>query len=198
MSEDNSIKVVLIGDPAVGKSCIANRAVTGIFNEDIEATLGASYISKNIIFNEKEYKLQIWDTAGQEKFRGLTPLYFRGANVALIVYAIDNIDSFHSVEKWLSRLKESAGNEVHLFLVANKIDNIAYKVVESNEGQELAEKIGTVFYEVSAKTGQGVDDLFAEIPEAFDNQSDQQSNTSTIKIDRKSSSKKRKSKLKKC
>ncbi|KAH0787844.1 small GTP-binding protein [Histomonas meleagridis] len=198
MAEDRGIKVVLIGDPAVGKSCIANRAVTGVFNEEMEATLGASYISKVVTFNDKEYKLQIWDTAGQEKFRGLTPLYFRGANVALIVYAIDNIDSFHAVEKWLTRLRESADKDVRIFLVANKIDNIAYKVVESDEGQELAEKIGATFYEVSAKTGQGVDDLFAEIPEAYEGQSNSEQNSQqTVKIDGKKS-KKHKSKLGKC
>ena len=172
----SEIKLVLIGNSGAGKSCIVHRAITGQFDENMQATLGASYLSKTIHYDNKDYRLQIWDTAGQEKYKGLAPLYFRGSNVAFIVYSVSDRSSFDGVDAWVNRLKESTDTPVSVFLIANKIDMINNIEVQSINGQQKAEEIGAKFYEVSAKTGEGIDDLFAEVPEIF-------SNCSNVKVE---------------
>jgi len=165
--EPKELKIVLVGHTNVGKTCIVRQATTGTFSEDSAPTLGASYISKLTSVNGTDVRLQIWDTAGQERYRGMTPMYYRGAHVALMVYSISDAESFDSIDAWLTSLKENADPDILLFLVANKIDLDGERTIQRDQGANKASSIGARFYEVSAKTGQSIEELFIDIPKIF-------------------------------
>lgn len=167
MAESKELKIVLIGNTNVGKTCVVKKATSGVFTEDTVATLGASYVSKLVTVNKTEVRLQIWDTAGQERYRGMTPMYYRGAHIALIVYSITDDKSFEGIDGWLESLQENASPDITLFLVGNKCDMENDRVVETDAGQAKADQIGAHFAEVSAKNGYGIDDLFLDIPRVF-------------------------------
>ena len=153
-------KVVLVGQPSVGKTCIVKNYISSVFDASSQPTLGVSFNSKSLSFGHYTVELQIWDTAGEEQFRSLAPMYYRGAQVAIIVYAIDDIKSFQEVDFWVNSLKESADNNIQIFLVGNKCDLENQRVVELEEGQEKADEINALFFETSASTGQNISDLF--------------------------------------
>lgn len=166
-AEPKELKIVLVGHTNVGKTCIVRQATTGVFSEDSAPTLGASYVSKLTNVNGTDVRLQIWDTAGQERYKGMTPMYYRGAQTALIVYSVTDSESFDSVDGWLSSLRENAEPNITLFLLANKCDCEGERTVSREQGQEKAKQMGAHFYEVSAKTGDGIDDVFKDIPKFF-------------------------------
>jgi Ras-related protein Rab-5C len=166
MSEVGEHKVVLIGATSVGKTCIVKRSTTGIFDCSIMPTLGASYTSKLVNVGDAITRLLIWDTAGQERYRGITPMYYRNAVAAIIVYSIVDRESFKQVEVWLRSLEENIPSGVLLFLVGNKADLEENRDVTLDEGQEKATGMHAVFSEVSAKTGDGVDELFVTVASA--------------------------------
>jgi small GTP-binding protein len=130
-----------------------------------------------------EVRLEIWDTAGQEVYRGLTPYYYRGAQYALIVYAIDDISSFVAVDEWYSNLR-SESPDTAVFLVANKTDQFDSRVVSPQSGTEKAAEIGAVYVETCAISGIGVDALFRQIVEAASVQAprETESGGSTMRI----------------
>ncbi|EAY23638.1 small GTP-binding protein, putative [Trichomonas vaginalis G3] len=164
--EPIDMKVVVIGTTSVGKTCIVQRATSGEFNEKITPTLGASYISKVIEVNNQKVNLQIWDTAGQERYKGMTPMYYRGAQAALIVYAVDSTESFGCIDEWYESVEKNKTNQVHYILVGNKCD-VEKRVVSTEEGKNKADALGAQYYEVSALSGEGIDDLFVNIPKKF-------------------------------
>ena len=165
--EPKELKIVLVGHTNVGKTCIVRQATTGVFSEDSAPTLGASYVSKVTNVNGTDVRLQIWDTAGQERYKGMTPMYYRGAQTALIVYSVTDTESFESVDGWLSSLKENAEPNITLFLLANKCDCESERTVTTEQGQEKAKQMDAHFYEVSAKTGNGIEEVFSDIPKFF-------------------------------
>ena len=116
-----SLKVVFLGDTAVGKSCLAVRFVRNEFFEFQEPTIGAAFLGKTINANDKRYKFEIWDTAGQERYRSLAPMYYRGAKAAVIVYDITDEDTFKGAKTWVSEIKKK-GNNCLILLVGNKVD----------------------------------------------------------------------------
>ena len=128
--EESEVKVVLLGQSAVGKTCIVNHLLTGKFDDSVSPTLGASYASKTLDVNGQKVSLQIWDTAGQERFRVLAPMYYRGAQAAILVYSIIEEASFQQIDYWSSSLKENAGSSVELFLVGNKCDLESERVIK--------------------------------------------------------------------
>jgi small GTP-binding protein len=163
MTEVGEHKVVLIGATSVGKTCIVKRGTTGIFDSSTMPTLGASYTSKLVNVGESITRLLIWDTAGQERYRGITPMYYRNAVAAIIVYSIADRESFKQVEVWLRSLEENIPAGVLLFLVGNKSDLDDKREISIDEGQEKATEIHAAFSEVSAKNGDGVDELFVTV-----------------------------------
>ena len=165
MIDSIDVKLILVGSEAVGKTCIVQRLISGQFSENRNPTLGASYLAKNIVIGNKEVRLQIWDTAGQERYRGMTPMYYRDAKVALIVYSVTEPDSFNEVESWYDSLRNHADPDIQIYLVANKIDIEPFEV-PSEKGEQKANEIGGQFYSVSAKTGEGVENLFYDIAKA--------------------------------
>ena len=160
-SVDNSIsvtrhKVIFIGDANTGKTSIINRIIDNPFNETYEVSIGIDFMSKNIRFRGQNIKIQIWDSAGQEKYKGLIPSYVRNSSIVFIVYDISNRNSFENVQNWINFVKNI--EKTTMILLGNKID--LERDVETKEGQEIAEREGIKFFECSAKTNENIKYMF--------------------------------------
>jgi len=160
------VKIVLLGNINVGKTSIASRYCKNSFNEHHINTIGGAYQQQKVVLNNGAIvKLHIWDTSGQERFRAMTNLYYRDAQVAILTYDITSESSFTGIEFWIEELKYKVENEnMLLFLVGNKCDvNDEERKVAKNKGKKFAEDNNMLFYETSAKTGAGVKELFGEV-----------------------------------
>ena len=153
-------KLIFLGDQNVGKSCILNRFMNDTFTEEYQATIGLDFQSKNVQIDNQDIHLLLYDTAGQEKFRSLIPMYTRDSNIILLVYEINNKDSFTHLPDWLNDLSNVNKDDVIFALVGNKIDLEDSRKVSTEEGKNYANENGFLFHEVSAKTGEGFSDLF--------------------------------------
>jgi Ras-related protein Rab-6A len=158
--ETPKYKLIFLGDQGVGKSCILNRFLNDTFTEDYQATIGLDFQSKNVQIENQDIHLLLYDTAGQEKFRSLIPMYTRDANIVLLVYDISNRDSFSHLPDWLKDLTNVNFDEVIFAIVANKIDLSGKRDVTAEEGQKFADEHNFIFQEISAKTGIGFSELF--------------------------------------
>ena len=159
-------KIVLLGDVSVGKTSIASRYCKNSFNEHHINTIGGAYQQQKVVLsNGAMVKLHIWDTSGQERFRAMTNLYYRDAQVAILTYDITNESSFNSIEFWIQELKYKVENEnMILCLVGNKCDvSQEERKISTIKGKNFAQENNMIFYETSAKTGDGVKDLFVTI-----------------------------------
>jgi Ras-related protein Rab-2A len=166
-SYDYLFKVVVLGEGAVGKTAIVTRFSHGFFRTDYKTTIGSQFAVKNIeVLNARAekmtVKLQIWDVAGQSRFQILRPMYYRGSNGGLLVYDVSRRRTFMLLEEWIDELKKAIGKEIPLVLVANKTD-LPDRVVEPKEGREFADSHGMPYIESSAKTGEGVIDIFEQL-----------------------------------
>jgi small GTP-binding protein len=161
------LKVVIIGNSATGKTSIIHRATCDSFNARTAATLGASFSSHSVVVARQAFKLQIWDTAGQEKYRSMIPMYYRGAHAAIVVYAIDDLPSFESLSFWLNSLRQSADAGTLIVICGNKCDLTTSRAVPTEKGRDQAAAVQARFTEVSAMTGEGIAELFQEIPTAY-------------------------------
>lgn len=158
------VKLVLLGDSGVGKSCIVLRFVRGQFDPTSKVTVGASFLSQTIALQDSTtVKFEIWDTAGQERYAALAPLYYRGAAVAVIVYDITNPESFAKAQYWVKELQKHGSPGIVMALVGNKADLQERREVPTLDGTEYAEKNGMFFIETSAKTADNINQLFEEI-----------------------------------
>ena len=168
--EGSGKKLVFIGDPGVGKTCIISRFLKGTFDADQITTVGASYASKTIKISEtnESLTLDIWDTAGQEKYRSLTRIFFQGAKLAILVYDITRKDSFENLKNvWLKELKDHADKNVVLGVAGNKSDLYEKEEVPEQEAREYAKSIGAIFCLTSAQTNSGIEELFEEMGKKF-------------------------------
>lgn len=157
-----TFKVVLIGDSGVGKTCLLTQFVDNKWINNPGITIGVDYGYKLININGQKVKLQIWDTAGQEKYRSLTRTYYRSANMAIIVYDITSKESFHSVERWILDVRETLC--VPIMIIANKTDlSPEERVVTYQEGSNLAKRFNSQFWETSAKCKESTDYVFSLI-----------------------------------
>ena len=170
MSEDTVYKVLLLGDSSVGKTCFLLRYCDKTFQEAHLSTIGLDYRLKSMTLNnEKNIKLQIWDTAGQDRFRALTKNYYKGANGIILIYDISTTQTFENVKVWINQIKEEANANVIIYLVGNKIDLPKDKrTVTEEEGQKLADEYKFLFKEASAKEGTNVNEIFQELVEKID------------------------------
>jgi small GTP-binding protein len=153
-------KYIIIGDAAVGKSNLLLRYAHGQFKDEYQLTIGVEFGAKNISINDKIYRIQIWDTAGQENFRSITRAYYKNSVCALVVYDITNRDSFNNIANWVEDCKNQSPKTIFMVLVGNKSDLSDKRVISIDEGRELAEKYNMIFFETSAKTGDNVDLIF--------------------------------------
>ncbi len=166
-SYDYLFKVVVLGEGAVGKTAIVTRFSHGFFRTDYKTTIGSQFAVKNIevpntLGEVMTVKLQIWDVAGQSRFQILRPMYYRGSNGGLLVYDVSRRRTFMLLEEWIDELRKAIGKEIPLVLVANKTD-LPDRVVEPKEGREFADAHGMPYVESSAKTGEGVIDIFEQL-----------------------------------
>ena len=153
-------KYIIIGDAAVGKSNILLRYVHGQFKDEYQLTIGVEFGAKNIEINNKIYRIQIWDTAGQENFRSITRAYYKNSVCALVVYDITNKDSFKNVSTWIQDCKNQSPKTIFMVLVANKSDLNDKREVSYDDGKDLAEKNNMLFFETSAKNGDNIEEIF--------------------------------------
>ena len=185
-NEIPSFKVVLLGETAVGKSCLISRYVTNQFLSNFVPTMGGCFSSKEITYeelNKKKINLQIWDTAGQEKFRSITKMFYKDASAAILVYDITRQESFLEIKNfWYKEVKENSSENLVVAFVGNKKDLYEYEEVDKQEIEKYAKEQGAIFKETSAKEGTGVDELFRLIglklisPEYYEKAINQENN----------------------
>jgi len=157
-------KILVIGDGAVGKSCIIRRYVDNEFESTHLQTVGLDFKLKNIQLDDgNSLKAQIWDTAGQERFHSITRNYFKNAHGIILIYDVTLIESFHNVKNWIKQIKKEASDKVSIILVGNKIDMENKRAVSNEEGEKIADENGLKFFECSAKTGENIEQIFKEV-----------------------------------
>lgn len=156
-------KLVLLGESAVGKSSLVLRFVKGQFLDYQESTIGAAFLTQTVCLNDTTVKFEIWDTAGQERYHSLAPMYYRGAQAAIVVYDITSYDSFDRAKKWVKELQRQGNPNIVIALAGNKVDLASKRTVEIEESQAYAEENGILFMETSAKTAANVNELFVAI-----------------------------------
>uniref|UniRef100_A0A0D9W0S1 Uncharacterized protein n=1 Tax=Leersia perrieri TaxID=77586 RepID=A0A0D9W0S1_9ORYZ len=161
---DYLIKLLLIGDSGVGKSCLLLRFSDGSFTTSFITTIGIDFKIRTVELDGKRIKLQIWDTAGQERFRTITTAYYRGAMGILLVYDVTDESSFNNIRNWIRNIEQHASDNVNKILVGNKADmDESKRAVPTSKGQALADEYGIKFFETSAKTNLNVEQVFFSI-----------------------------------
>ncbi|XP_053326710.1 ras-related protein Rab-5B-like [Spea bombifrons] len=156
-------KLVLLGDMAVGKSSLVLRFVKGQFDEFQETTIGAAFLAQSVCLDDTTVKFEIWDTAGQERYHSLAPMYYRGAQAAIVVFDITKPETFERAKAWVKELQRQASPNIVIALAGNKFDLAEKRMVEFEEAQAYAEDTGLLFMETSAKTAMNVNELFLAI-----------------------------------
>ena len=170
---EKELKIILLGESGVGKTSIIFRYYKNSFNPNLTSTFGSTYVTKYLERDNIKYKLNIWDTTGQEKYHSVTKLFIHGSHIAILVYAINNVESFQKLEYWHKIIKEYCGENVILAVVGSKYDlfnteeeNIVF--VSDEEGEKYAKEKNAIFKLVSAKDDKnGIDSLFDELVNKF-------------------------------
>ena len=163
-----SVKFIIVGDSSVGKSNILLRFSRNVFDPGHQATLGIEFANKHLIYNNTDYLIQIWDTAGQENFRSVTRAYYKASAVAMVVYDITKEETFQHIQTWLKDCKELAPRTVLLILVGNKSDLEDQRVISKERGENLAKENSMMFFETSALNGNGIEEAFKKSIEVVD------------------------------
>ena len=160
-------KVVLLGESGVGKTCIISRFINNTFEEGLMSTNGASYASKISTFPEYEnrtIKFEIWDTAGQEKYRALNQIFYKDASICILVYDVTSMISFKALQDyWCQQVKEQAPKNVVFGLAGNKCDLIEKEEVSEEMARNLAKEMNAIFETTSAAKNIGVEQLFHNV-----------------------------------
>lgn len=160
MSYSYLFKYIIIGDTGVGKSCLLLQFTDKRFQTVHDLTIGVEFGARMVNIDNKQVKLQIWDTAGQESFRSITRSYYRGAAGALLVYDITRRETFNHLTSWLDDARQHSNSNMVIMLIGNKCDLEHRRAVQYEEGQQFAQENGLIFMETSAKTAQNVDEAF--------------------------------------
>merc|ERR1711904_176020 len=162
MSYAYLFKYIIIGDTGVGKSCLLLQFTDKRFQPVHDLTIGVEFGARMVNVEQKQIKLQIWDTAGQESFRSITRSYYRGAAGALLVYDITRRETFRHLTSWLEESRQHASPNMTIMLIGNKCDDEEKRAVTYEEGESFAKQHGLLFLETSAKTAHNVEDAFFE------------------------------------
>ncbi|KCV70838.1 Ras-like protein Rab-2A [Fonticula alba] len=155
-------KYIIIGDTGVGKSCLLLQFTDKRFQPVHDLTIGVEFGARMISIDNKEIKLQIWDTAGQESFRSITRSYYRGAAGALLVYDITRRETFNHLASWLEDARQHSNSQMTIMLIGNKSDLESRRAVPREEGEAFARQHGLFFLETSAKTAANVETAFQQ------------------------------------
>lgn len=160
MSYAYLFKYIIIGDTGVGKSCLLLQFTDKRFQPVHDLTIGVEFGARMITIDNKQIKLQIWDTAGQEAFRSITRSYYRGAAGALLVYDITRRETFSHLTTWLEDARQHSNSSMVIMLIGNKCDLDSRREVKKEEGEAFAREHGLIFMETSAKTAANVEEAF--------------------------------------
>lgn len=181
MAEELQLKVVVIGDSSVGKTCITIRYLTGEYSTQTRPTIAAGFCNSKVTLGHQSIDLHIWDTAGTESYRGLTSQYYREAKIALLVFDLTVEKSLESIGEWYSRLMEVNRKPVVVVLVGNKAD-LPNRAVTKEKAEEVAANIGATYHETSAVTGKGISEVFEDACETYlrNNQTESPPDTTLI------------------
>ena len=180
MAEDNSIinyKFALLGDSSVGKTSIFKKISTGEFFLENISTIGTD--KKSIEYNDieieingktekKSFLIELFDTAGQERYRSITKNYIKGSDGIILIYDITNTQSFENVKAWVNQIREEASSNVIIYIAGNKVDMEDERKVDRDDGEKLAEELGFPFVETSAKNGININETFEDLVERID------------------------------
>ena len=169
MSEETVYKVLLLGDTTVGKTCFLMKYTDKTLQDIHMATIGLDYRLKTMkLKSGKDIKLQIWDTAGQDRFRAITKNYYKGSHGIILIYDVTNLQTFENVKNWVNQIREEASTKVVIYIAANKIDMETERKVTKQEGESLAQELGFPFMETSAKSGININETFEDLVERID------------------------------
>ena len=189
---NNAIKVILVGDISTGKTNLISVAAGLEFNLDTISTTSCSFMQKKIIINKKEYKVNLWDTIGQEKYRSLTKIFVKDSQIVIFVYDITNRESFESLPYWKGIIDDILGQDITLGVIGNKIDLYLEEMVKANEGKEFADSIGAKFKVTSAKDNpKEVSDFIYTMVDAYLKKNKNETRSDTLKIKKMKDNKKK-------
>jgi len=163
MSYDDLVKVLIIGDSSVGKSSLLGRYADNKFASNIHPTIGMDFKVKMLEHNGRRVKLQIWDSAGQERFQTITQQYYRNAQGIIVVYDVTSDASFNNVSQWVAQIRSQGAEKADTMLLGNKSDKINEKVIDADQGKALADEYQMPFFETSASLGDNVDTAFTTL-----------------------------------
>ena len=154
-------KILLLGDSEVGKSCFLMRYADNVFVENYITTIGLDYKLKYIQLDSGQViKVQLWDTAGQDRYRTIAKNYYKGSHGILLLYDVTKSSSFENIREWIKDIREEVYEKAIIFLIGNKIDKKDQIKIKTEEGEKLAEEFNIPFFEASAKSGENVDEIF--------------------------------------
>jgi len=207
MDEMEKLKILTLGNRDVGKSCFISRYIDDKFQETYLMTVGFDVKTKDIVLNNKSYKIAMYDTAGQERFKSMAYNVIKNSDGIILIFSITNQDSFDAIAEWMKNIRDAKPKEFPVVLLGNKIDLEDERVISKQEGEELAQKYELSFYETSNKTGENIEksclDLINKIiiekekqkeEEKKNNKNQNKSNTNekkkNIKLDKKKQNKK--------
>ncbi|CEP00705.1 Ras family [Plasmodiophora brassicae] len=165
MSYAYLFKYIIIGDTGVGKSCLLLQFTDKRFRPVHDLTIGVEFGARMITVDNRQIKLQIWDTAGQESFRSITRSYYRGAAGALLVYDITRRETFAHLARWLEEARQNGNRNMTIMLIGNKSDLEHRRQISKEEGEAFAKDNGLIFFETSAKTAANVEEAFIQTAE---------------------------------
>ena len=163
MSEDNVLKLVILGEGRVGKTSILSKYFNKKFNQGEKSTINRSFYEKKVKYQGKEVQLKFWDTAGQEQFNAISTMYYQGAVGALLVYDVSIFETFNKVKSWVSTLQEAVGKDIIFVIAGNKYDLVGKMDEHMPEIDSYCSQEKCKHFFTSAKTGYGLDDVFSTL-----------------------------------
>jgi Ras-related protein Rab-1A len=177
---DNVFKILLIGNTNSGKSALLVRFVDNKYSDSYISTIGVDFKTKTLNIDDNPIKLQMWDTAGQDRFRTITPSYYKGADGIILAYDITNIESFDNLNMWLKECDKYVSTDVCKILVGNKCDLESNRQISYDEGKQYADSLNIHFFEVSSKNYINVNEIFTHLVSNIKNNNKKQINNDTI------------------
>ena len=163
IKEDYKLKVVVVGDSGVGKTNIIKRFISNKFIANSKATVGAEFTNKSYRINDRVFKIEIWDTAGRERYKSITAAYYKGAKGALVVYDTTQKESYDNIDGWMLEIKDKGSKDMKIMIIGNKIDLVNERKISTKEALEKAKIMNTPMMETSALNATNIKEAFFDL-----------------------------------